>query len=57
MKRQKNKRQQKQIKLDLDNFDLIEPNPLELDKECCIQPRLVFDYLKVKLKRKHVWMD
>lgn len=36
------------VTLDLDDFDLLEPNPLELDKECCIQPRLVFAYLKEK---------
>lgn len=36
------------VKLDLDDFDVIEPNPLELVKECRIQPRLVFDYLREK---------
>lgn len=35
-------------KLDLDNFDVIKPDQFNLDKECCIQPRLVFDYLKEK---------
>jgi hypothetical protein len=36
------------ITLDLDDFDIIEPNPFELDKESIIQPRLVFAYLKEK---------
>jgi hypothetical protein len=36
------------ITLDLDDFDIIEPNPFELDKESIVQPRLVFAYLKEK---------
>ena len=38
----------RKIEIDLDDFDLLEPNPFELDKECLTQPRLVFSYLKEK---------
>ena len=49
MKRDKTKqRTQAGITLDLDEFDILEPNPFELDRESIIQPRLVFAYLKEK---------
>lgn len=46
----KNKKRKIQagITLDLEDFDILEPNQFELDKESIIQPRLVFAYLKEK---------
>lgn len=51
MKKKRNQFEERkvaEVTLDLDNFDLIEPNQFELDKECRIQPKLVFAYLKEK---------